>query len=93
MGADPAKIFVPPGANADGLKRAAQPEQPDQVRQHGLENDLPELTKDGVDVGLLRFTLSLTPAERLELLDCQLAMRSPLWVRGSRFAKSHRVVK
>lgn len=29
----------------------------------------PEYSEDGVDLSLIRWTLSLTPAERLEFLD------------------------
>jgi hypothetical protein len=34
---------------------------------------LPDYSEDGVDLSLIRWTLSLTPAERLEFLDDRIA--------------------
>ena len=47
--------------------------QPSNTSQQALGPDgtLPEESPDGVDLSLIRWTLSLTPLERLELLqDC-----------------------
>jgi len=45
----------------------AQP--PSDVSDPIQDDDCPDESPDGVDLGLIRWTLSLTPLERLELLQ------------------------
>ena len=48
-----------------------QPNQPEEVDPAAVpgEADLPTHSEDGVDLTLIRWMLSLTPAERLQVLQ------------------------
>jgi hypothetical protein len=83
MSADPARIFVPPGVSREDYLQAIAAEKRD-PSDHELRSDWPDLTKQRVDLSLIDFTLSLTPMERLLLLQWQIWISSPLWVRASR---------
>jgi len=43
------------------------------VSQNISEEDLTDYSEDGVDLTLIRCTLAMTPAERLEFHDSQMA--------------------
>jgi hypothetical protein len=83
MSADPVGVFVPSGMSREEYFRAIAEEERD-LRDHELRSDWPDLTEERVDLSLIDYTLSLSPMERLLLLQWQIWMQSPLWVRASR---------
>jgi len=40
-----------------------------EIQDHGETAPHPDYDEDGIDLSLLRWTLSITPAQRLEFLD------------------------
>lgn len=61
-----------------------QPPQPAAL-EPSPDETLPDESPDGVDLGLIRWTLSLTPLERLELLQD--------WVDGLTELRQGRVIE
>lgn len=78
---------MPPGVDREEYLQAVM-EEPRDLSQHELRSDWPDLTEERVDLSLIDFTLSLAPMERLLLLQWQIWISSPLWVRASRIVSS-----